>query len=69
LAGHSDDVSSELGRKRLRHEIDPSSKDESSQVRSQPNWGQSLPFGLHDVGDDVVDVVLLSVLNQLCGPA
>ena len=40
-AGHRDDVGSELGRKRFRHEIDPSSKDESSQVRSQPNWGQS----------------------------
>lgn len=41
LAGHGDDVGSELGGKRLRYEIDPSSKDESSWVRSQPNWGQS----------------------------
>lgn len=37
----ADDVGAELGSKRYRHEIDPSSKDESSQVRSQPNRGQS----------------------------
>ncbi|WP_244897860.1 cupin domain-containing protein, partial [Mycobacterium paraintracellulare] len=40
-AGHSDDIGSELGGKRSRHEVDPSSKDESSQVRSQPNRGQT----------------------------
>lgn len=41
LAGHGNDIGSELGGKRFRHEVDPSSEDESSQVRSQPNWGQS----------------------------
>ena len=45
LAGYGDDIGSELGGKRLRHEIDPSSKDESSQVRSQPIWGQSQTYG------------------------
>lgn len=44
LASHGDDVSAELGGKRCRYEIDPSSKDESSRVRSQPNWGQTLPL-------------------------
>ena len=32
------------------------------------SWQRFIPFGLHDVGDDVVDVGLLSVLNQLGGP-
>lgn len=40
--GHGDDVSTEVGRKRFRHEIDPSSKDESSQVRSNQNRGSSV---------------------------
>ncbi|SBS76249.1 hypothetical protein MHPYR_320076 [uncultured Mycobacterium sp.] len=39
LAGHSDDVGSELGRKRFRHEIDPSSEDESSQVNESTKPG------------------------------
>ncbi|WP_237052055.1 hypothetical protein, partial [Mycobacterium avium] len=41
LAGYGNDIGSELGGKRFRHETDPSSEDESSQVRSQPNRGQS----------------------------
>lgn len=41
LAGYRDDVGTELSRNRFRHEIDPRSKDESSQVRRQPNRGQS----------------------------
>ena len=41
LAGFS--VSNTWGQGPFRHGVDPSSKDESSQVRSQPNWGQSQP--------------------------
>lgn len=42
LSGELAVVCSELGKKRFRHEIEPPSKDESSELRSQPNREQSL---------------------------
>lgn len=39
LADHGNDVNAELGKKRFRHELDSPRKDESSQVRRQPNRG------------------------------
>lgn len=36
-----DHVTTELRRERLRHDADPSSEEQSSQARSQPNRGQS----------------------------
>jgi hypothetical protein len=41
LAGHGDDVTTELRRERLGHDANPFSEAAASQARSQPNRGQS----------------------------
>ncbi|WP_211206321.1 hypothetical protein, partial [Acaricomes phytoseiuli] len=45
FTGHSHDIVTELFRIGLGQEIHPSSEDESSQIRCQPNPGQTLSLG------------------------
>ena len=65
LAGDRDHVTAELQRERLRHDEHPSSEDESSQVRSQLNWGQSMLF-LSSVSGPTVALALVAQLDRMC---